>query len=292
MFSALRHSAIFLLIGWLAFVSSAAAHPGVGIVMDRRGNVFYTDLAQVWRIDPQGRKSVAVRSVHTHELALDAAGNLYGEHLWYEGDATKQWGYRVWRLSPAGALTDVIPKQRGFLHDFSFVRDGAGNMYWAEGGAQRSQTLIRKRAPDGAISTLASCPGCRDVRWMTAAADGTVLFIDAGDLVEVSPAGALRTVAKDLQDRAFTQPQVNQPHLLMGLWTDAARNTYVAVYGARVVKKISPRGQVQIAVRSPFPWSPTGGFIAPNGDLWLLECSYTNAVRVRRIGKDGRATVF
>src|SRR5258706_5049728 len=90
-------------------------------------------------------------------------------------------------------------------------------------------------------------------------------------------------VAKDLQERVFTQPQVSQLHLLMGLWTDAARNTYVAVYGARVVKKVSPRGQVQIAARSRFPWSPTGGFIAPNGDLWLLECSYTNAVRVRRL---------
>ena len=283
-----RHLGI-LLIGWLALASSTAAHPGVGIVMDRQGNVFYTDLAQVWKISPQGRKSIAVRNVHTHELCLDAGGNLYGEHLWYEGEATDRWGYRVWRLGPDGKLTDVIPARQGFLRDYSFVRDAAGNMYWAD---REPRTVIRKRAPNGAISTLAPCPSCRDVRWMTATPDGTVRFIDAGDLVEVSPAGSLRTLAKHLQERVLSQVQVNDPHLLMGLWTDAARNTYIASYGGRVVKKVTPAGQVQVVARSRFPWSPTGGLVAPNGDLWLLECSYTNAVRVRRIARDGRVTVF
>ncbi|MFL6261222.1 MAG: hypothetical protein ACJ76Y_16100 [Thermoanaerobaculia bacterium] len=278
-----------LLAGWLALAGSAAAHPGVGIVMDRRGNVFYTDLTQVWKISPQGRKSIAVRNVHTHELCLDAGDNLYGEHLWYEGEATDRWGHRVWRLGRDGTLTDVIPPRQGFLRDYSFVRDAAGNMYWADRGPR---TVIRKRTPDGTISTLATCPNCRNVSWMTATADGTVRFVDTGDLLEVSPAGALRTVAKNLQERLLTQPQVNEPHLLMGLWTEAARNTYVAVYGARLVKKVTPAGQVQVVARSPFPWSPTGGLVAPNGDLWLLECSYTNAVRVRRIGRDGSVTVF
>jgi hypothetical protein len=32
------------------------AHPGVGIVQDSRGNVFYTDAKQVWRITPDGKK--------------------------------------------------------------------------------------------------------------------------------------------------------------------------------------------------------------------------------------------
>lgn len=283
-----RHLGILLTV-WLALAGAATAHPGVGIVMDRQGNVFYTDLKQVWKISPQGKKSVAVPSVHTHELCLDGEGNLYGEHLWYEGEATDRWGHRVWRLSPDGTLVDVIPARQGFLRDYSFVRDATGNMYWAE---REPRTLIRKRAPDGAISTLAACPSCRDVRWMTATADGTVRFIDAGDLVEVSPDGSLRTVAKNLQEHVFTQPQVNEHHLLMGLWTDAAKNTYIASYGGRVVKKVTPAGQVQIATRSSFPWAPTGGFVAPNGDLWLLECSITNAVRVRRIGRDGRVTVF
>jgi hypothetical protein len=50
---------------------TAAAHPGIGIVMDSRGNVFYTDLSHVWKVEPGGAKSIAVRGVHTHELYID-----------------------------------------------------------------------------------------------------------------------------------------------------------------------------------------------------------------------------
>jgi hypothetical protein len=69
-------------------ISAAYAHPGIGIVVDSRGNVFYTDLQQVWRLAPDGKLEVAVPGVHAHELCLDASDNLYGEHLWYEGDRT------------------------------------------------------------------------------------------------------------------------------------------------------------------------------------------------------------
>jgi len=91
-----------------------------------------------------------VADVHTHELCLDAKDNLYGEHLWYEGDATKKWGHRVWRLKPDGTVSDVIPAREGFLKDYSFVRDRAGNMYWADRG---KKTVIKKRSPDGKIAT-------------------------------------------------------------------------------------------------------------------------------------------
>jgi hypothetical protein len=73
----------------------------------------------------------------------------------------------------------------------------------------------------------------------------------------------------------------------MGLWTDAARNVYVAVYGLREVKRVSPEGRVEVVAKSRFPWAPTGGLIAPDGDLWLLESTFANAVRVRRIENFG-----
>ena len=92
--------------------ATARAHPGIGIVVDARGNVYYTDLTHVWRIAPDGKRTVAVRGVHTHELHLDAQGNLYGEHLWYNGEAANTWGHYVWRLRPSGVLDTIIaPKE-------------------------------------------------------------------------------------------------------------------------------------------------------------------------------------
>jgi hypothetical protein len=281
-----------LLTAFLLLSVPAAAHPGVGIAMDSRGNVYYTDLKQVWKISPDGKKTVAVPRVHTHELYFDANENLFGEHLWYEGDATKKWGHRVWRLSPDGKLADVIQARVGFrddYQDFSFVRDRAGNMYWA---TRTKPAVIRKRAPDGTVTDFSLDTTFQDVRWMAASLDGFVYLIDGADLRQVAPDGTVTTRARGLKERAVTQVTVGESHVLMGVWDDSRKNVYVAVYGARMVKKIAPDGSVSVAARTPFPWSPTGGMVAPNGDLWLLECSPTNAVQVRRIAPDGRMQTY
>jgi hypothetical protein len=45
------------------------------------------------------------------------------------------------------------------------------------------------------------------------------------------------------------------------------------------------RGQTRVgSVQSV---SPTGGMVAPNGDLYILEASVLNEVRLKRIGRDG-----
>lgn len=275
---------------FLAAPLSLTAHPSVGIVMDGAGNVYYSDLERVWVIAPDGSKKVAVPNVHTHEIGLDAAGNLYGEHLWYEGDATKQWGHRVWRRTPEGRVADVIPARRGFPSGYGFARDAAGATYWVI--REKPVRFVRKAPSESAGSTVAECRDCRDVRWITAASNGTIYFSDAGALREVSPAGRIRTIASGLGRRTWTQPQVNEPHRVMGLWTDAGGNVYAALYGSREVLRVSPDGRQRVVARSRLPWSPTGGLVAGNGDLWLLECSYTNRVRVRRIARDGKVTVF
>jgi hypothetical protein len=89
---------IFLIIIFSGLASVLLAHPGVGIVMDSKGNVFYTDTERVLKIDASGRKSVVIPNVHTHELFLDANDNLFGEHLWYEG-SNNTWHHYVWRYS-------------------------------------------------------------------------------------------------------------------------------------------------------------------------------------------------
>jgi len=276
----------FLLL--LLFSLPVAAHPGIGIVIDHQGNVFYTDLRQVWKITPSGQRSVAVPGVHTHELALDAAGNLFGEHLWYEGDATKKWGHYLWRLAPDGNVSRVIPATEGFLTHYSFVRDGRGTMYIAEGDPR---TVIRKRMADGRVLPHSAGP-FRDIRWMHATADGTLYVVDVADLRRVLPDGKVRTISRDLSERSIAQFHVQDRHNVMGVWTDTRGNAYVAVYGGRVVKKIAPGGAVSIVARSKPPWSPTGGLIAPDGSFWLLEYSIQNTARVRRISPDGKARTW
>jgi hypothetical protein len=268
--------------------AAAQAHPGVGIVKDSRGNLFYTDLEQVWKIAPDGKKSVAVPNVHTHELCLDAEDNLYGEHLWYEGEATKKWGHRVWCLKRDGTLVDVIPAREGFLRDYSFVRDRAGNMYWADRGAQ---TVIKKRSPDGKISTHATAD-FRQIQWMTVTADGVLFLIDGGDLRRVAPDGKVTTVAARLSERKPAPAEASDLNYHMGLWTDDKGSVYVAVARERLALKALDNGATVVVARSREGWSPSGGRFDRDGALWLLEYSSTNAVRVRRIARDGSERAF
>jgi len=259
----------------------AFAHPGVGIVMDSRGNVFYSDLKHVWKLTPDGSKSIAVRNVHTHELYIDPQDNLYGEHLWYEGDATKKWGHRVWRLSANGTLSDVISARQGFLDDFDdfhFVHDRHGNMYWADRG---DSSFIRKRPLGGAVTTIAG-DKFRNIRWMTVTAEGTVYIVDTHDLVSISPNGVVRTVVRNLVENKKPFLFFRNEHAIMGLWADSKDNVYAAVSADQLVKRISPDGSVDVVARSTTPWSPTGGLVAPNGDLWLLEDASLLGVRARK----------
>jgi streptogramin lyase len=261
------------LLGFLAAMP-AAAHPGTGIVRDEHGNIYYTDLAQVWRVAPDGTRTIAVPDVHTHEVYLDRDGNLYGEHVWYEGEATDRYGSRVWRRSPGGRIEDVVPATTGFRRDYSFVRDAAGTMYWADGGR------VWKR-PAGSPTAIASEARFGDIRSMTVGPTGTVHLIDGEDLVAIAPGGKARRVAASLAERTILQPFVNAHHRVMGLWGDPEGNIYVAVWGGQLVKKVDPAGRVSVAARSTFPWSPSGGMVAPDGRLWLLEYSVTNQVRIR-----------
>jgi hypothetical protein len=281
------HSAGPLLAALLA-TTAAVAHPGVGIVEDSAGNVFYTDLAQVWRIAPDGTKSVAVPGVHTHELCLDAEDNLYGEHLWYEGDATKKWGHRVWKRTRDGAVSDVIPAREGFLSDASFVRDRSGAMYWADRGVA---TVVRKRAPDGAIGVHSTGP-FRDVRWMTATPDGIVYLVDSGRLLRVASDGKVVTVVAALSEKKPSPAKVADPHYQGGLFTGPKGSVYVTVAAESLVLEVRPDGTTSVAARSPFLWAAYGGMIDRSGNLWLLETSVINAVRVRRIGRDGKERVY
>lgn len=271
----------------LSCTATAHAHPGWAVVQDGQGTLFFTDTKQVWAISVEDRISLAVAAVHTHELHVDAQGNLFGEHLWYEGDATGRWRHRVWRRRPDGTVTDIIPAREGFRTDHSFVQDAQGNMYWAD----RTTNALRKRHPDGTITTHSAGP-FRSVERMTALADGTLYLMDAGALRRVSPQGAVSTVVKQLTGEKAAPSGVGRLNYHMGLWTDAAGRVYIAAAAERSVLRVDAAGTVAIVDRSTAPWAPAGGMVDRQQRLWVLEYDDRNRIRMRRLDRDGRTHVL
>ena len=277
----------------LGLAKPVLAHPGVGIVVDSRGNVFYTDLRHVWRQAPNGSLEIAVRDVHTHELLLTRGDTLYGEHLWYEGGV---WHHRIWRREPNGRVDDVIPARSGFrddYDDFHFVRDSSGAMHWADQGATGTLPQIRTRLRAGPARTLAAAPDGH-VGWLAASKSGTVFFISGGDLYRVVD-GSSEAMARDVSEHSAVPWHVRfvgwmsgvlrrtggPDHDVAGLWLDDDGNIYVAVPGGAMVKRITPRGEMTVVARGSSEWTVVGGTTV-RGQLWLLETGADGRARARR----------
>lgn len=262
----------------LCFVSVVAfAHPGIGIVEDSRGNIYYTDLARVWKVTPGGQKSVAVQNVHTHELYLDENDNLFGEHLWYNGEKTDTWGHYAWKLSNDGKFKKVVPDSEGFLEDYSFVRDHFGRMYWAE-RSNKCQHVVRKNNDSSTTILGDECLG--NIRWMTSASDGSVYVVDEHDLKKINTQGKISSFGKITSDYAGA-PTV-----------DKQNNIYIADYSGKKVSKIAVDGTTTVVFKTSLVWGPMALIVAKNGDYLVLETSLINAVRVERITKDKKSTVY
>jgi hypothetical protein len=131
-------AAAFFLVAVLATASLVIACPSTVLVMDSRGNLYFSDLTNVWVLRPDGTTAIAVPRVHTHELWLGPADTLYGEDVTNVGEAYR---HRVWKLAPNGELSDQIPWREGFpddFHDYGFNRDSAGLTY----ALRRSERVV------------------------------------------------------------------------------------------------------------------------------------------------------
>ncbi len=281
---------ISLLFYCFIFISTTEAHPGIGIVTDNEGNVFYTDLTHVWKISPDGTRTIAVRNVHTHELYLDAYGNLYGEHEWYEGEATDTWGNYVWCLTKNGEFKKIIPDVEGFLDNTTLIRDLKGNSYWAKKSGDGE--VLMKQTPDGENHVFTN-HRFNDIRWIHFSEnDNNLYVVDNLAVKKITPSGVVEVVAKNLKEDKPPFGGVADRHYIFGLWTDTSENVYVALYGAGKVKKISSEGKISTLFVSEEGWSPSGGMIDQKGTMWIMEFSARNSTRVRKVVSNGEDILY
>jgi len=269
--------------GVLATPVRAHAHPGWGIVRDAHGDVFYTDLVHVWRIDARGRKSIAVRDVHTHELMLDSAGALYGEDAEFLGGDRFRW--RVWRRAPDGRVSDVIPWRDGSRDAWGFVRGGDGALYWASCVARDDGCVVKRRDARGRVSVAAGGARFgRPLNYLAAAADGAVLVADGSRVLRFvgdgRPTPVPGAVVRD-----------TGRFVLMGLQAMPDGRVLVAAFAERAVVEIAPGGARRVLARSDAPWHPTGVLAAPDG-LWILEYDDGARARVRHVSRGGASRTF
>jgi hypothetical protein len=152
--------AIALTFCWLGS-ATAEAYPATVIVVDRAGNVYFSDLETIWKFSSEGKLTVfrtGQRGRHVHELAIDADDNIYGADLSYN-PATKGWPSALWKMTPNGQITYLVETTENPPRGISIWRDRNGNMYSVDqNNHTKTQTLLLKRTPAGEETTLAGGP--------------------------------------------------------------------------------------------------------------------------------------
>ena len=163
-----RSFIIFLAVfaQYLFCAENVRAHEGWGIVVDREGQIYFSDIPTntIWRITRDGKLEAFLRNKHSHALILSENGTIYGTH---EHHAASVGG--VWRIAPDGSFSDFFTPVRDFslnLHPFIIDRDG--NIYSTnaiDSPNQSDKTMLLKATPDGEVTILAGgIRGYRDGR--------------------------------------------------------------------------------------------------------------------------------
>jgi DNA-binding beta-propeller fold protein YncE len=310
----LRLAFTIIAIGiWMFFPAYTLAHPASGIVVDRAGNIYFSDLETIWRLDTQGKLTVfrkGERGRHVHELAIDEYDNVFGADVSYN-PATEGWISDVWKMTPEGNFTYLLEPSEHPPRGWSIWRDRAGNMYFIEqNNHTKRETLLLSRSPNGAVTTLAGgAYGHADgkgnlakfgsVGGMAFGADGNLYLTDGEFLRRVTMDGTVTTLARDLlASTSEDRPRLfaGQHGSLAGLGVDSGGNVYVADTGNRRLLKVDNNGKVQVISRSEPPYFPTG-VAAAGGTLYVLEVGFTlpgawSGPRIKKIDGDGKATIL
>ena len=277
-----------VLLAWMCLlpVQVARAHPAWGIRVTSEGEIYFADVERdrIWKINQRGTLVAVLKGKHSHDLWLDRAGNLFGEHTVQDAAADKPWQRSLWHFNEDGRLIELGVPPRGA----GLARDAAGNQFSVESDAQTMRLL--RRAPDGQVTVLAGGargdadgPGAQArfslLEAMAVGDDGTLYVRDNACIRRVTLSGEVTTIGGN---PLAGVPRGAQP-LILGLAVDARGNVFVADTEQGVVRRLGANGSVETVLATGSFWCPAGVTVV-NDELYVLETISQSVLRSLLIG--------
>ena len=273
--------------------ASMMAHPGSGIAIDRRGQVYFLDTGSgLWRIDTQG-KLTHLSTLRNHWLALDE------NNLWSTARPPSSAGTGLdWEISKVSENPTLL-----LSTDWPIAIGQDGSLYYQTGRAG-SLRIIRS-LPSGATSVFATLPETTsgkplaDVNGLAPGPANSLYYTENNAIRRITAAGRIGIVATvPAAAKRVSIPATDTHPYLRGLAVNEDGVMYVADSGDARVLKITPHGKMTTLVQTQSPWAPTGVALF-GSDVYVLEFLHTaNDVRrewlprVRKISADGTSKII
>jgi streptogramin lyase len=272
------------LIAVLLVASTATAvlaHPGSGIVVDRRGTVYFVDTGSgVWAIDPAG-KLASRGGPRFHWMAIDEGERPSGAPLpSIPGGEVTAMG-----VNPTLLVSSDVPIAVG--------RDGT--LFYPEPGPDKRVRIIGF-SRSGVSSVRAALSSKGWINGLAMASDGSLYYTEDKAIRKVDPRGVVSAIAMNVVVPGCVRIPGNEPGIepyLRGLAVAPDGTIFVAASGCGAVLKVMPSGAITTVLRTVSPWSPTAVAVSSSG-LYVLEYIHTAAEdrqawvpRVRKVLPDG-----
>lgn len=269
----------------LLVATSAAAHPGSGIVANRDGQIYFLDTgAGIWKLGAGGALT-RVAGPAFHWMTIDP-DNRFAKTGMPSGSG--------WEIAKAGDSPTFL-----VASDFPLTVGADGNLYYPKPGGRAAVEIV-KLTPAGATTVLATLP----VPWVNGLASGpggSLYVTEDRAIRRIGRNGRVSTIVENLAVAGCAaipeiEAEENGPYL-RGLDVDAQGTVVVAAAGCGTVLKVTPEGKVSSLLQLQAPWSPTA-VVRVGGDLYVLE--YLHAAgedrrvwvpRVRKIAPDGKSAI-
>jgi len=268
----------------LVLAAPVLAHPGSGIAVDRRGEVYFIDTgAGLWKIDAKAAL-VPIRAPRFHWMAVDP------DDRWGSARLPSDSGGEIVRVGskPTVLVSSDAPLALG--------RDG--DLYYPTRASAGALDVVRLRS-SGARSVVARVR----LPWLNGLAagpDGSLFYSEDAAIRRIDGQGRITTVAANvaLSGCASIPGSEGSGPLLRGLAVEDGGTVYAAASGCGRVVKIAPDGTLTTLLQLESPWSPTAVALAGK-DLYVLEYLHTAVEdrrqwipRVRKISPDGKSVVL
>jgi hypothetical protein len=275
-----------------AFAAPILAHPGSGIVVDRRGQVYFLDTGSgVWKIDLRG-KLTHLPGPRFHWMTIDSDDCFSTAHL------------------PTGARGDILRVGTTptllVASDVPIVIGSNGNLYYPSYVSGSGLQLMELTPSDRTtVLTNLSGAGGGDLKWLNglaAGTDGSLYYTEDNAIRRINAKGEVSTVIANLTlPTCVSIPGTSRP-MLRGLAADSHGTIYVAASGCGSLLKVSAGGQVTTLHQLQSPWTPTAVALF-GSNIYVLEYLQTAASmepedrsawlpRVRKITADGHSSVI